>query len=255
MPAFFRLALLFLPLPILGNNCFQDPGQASSGRESLLPREIGSPQARNMRDYRAPCDTMFVRPGDTATFYAGTLFHFTRPEFKNRHIVVQGYLQLLGDPSLPVSMAGSITDTGVVLMAGGEKWGGIKIMPEGQLEARYTLITEADTALDIQSKKVKIGRMYFQNCGIRLNEDRTFSTLEAARDSMVVWDGPYAKSGRTGEKSIWRKPSTYWWAGGVVGVLGLGGTAIWFHFKNGDDNQPNGEENPAYPGFPQGGGR
>ncbi len=256
MPIIFWLTLFLLSLPILANNCIQDPGQAPAGQESILPRNVGSPKARNMRPYEALCDTMFVRKGDTSTVYAGTLFHFSRPEFRNRHVIVHGYLQLLGDPGLPVSMAGSITDTGVVIMAGGEKWGGIRVMPEGQFEARYALITAADTALDIQSKKTRIGRMLFQDCNLRINEDRTFNSLEAPKDSMVVWNGPDAKRSMPNEKSRWNKPSTYLWAGGAIGVAGLGGTLLWIASRDkGTNVTPPGEIFPNDPNSPQGGGR
>ncbi len=216
--------MFFLLFPQLdfGNECFQDPSLALISHESYLPRYIGSTKADAMRPFPALCDTMFVRKGDSSTIYAGTLFHFSNPSFRNRLIIVEGYLQLKGRPNLSVSLAGSINDTGLVLMAGGERWGGIKVLPEGRLDAQHVLLTGAETALDLRTHNVRVFEVRQKNCKIWIDSTRVIHALDFG--SALPNFGTFnSDPGSTQAKSNWLNPTTYWWTGGVVGVATVSG--------------------------------
>jgi hypothetical protein len=222
----FWLSLLLLPLGALANECIQDTSLSPLGLESNLPRYVGSLKADAMRPYPALCDTMYVRIGDTSTIYGGTLYHFSNPRFRNRELLVQGHLQLAGSPALSVSLAGSMNDTGLVLMAGSERWGGIKVMPGGSLDASHVLLTRADTVLDLQSQNVSLYKVRQKNCKIWIDTGRVLRALDAGSDLPNVGI-PSTESGPSQAKSFWQRPATYWWAGGVVGVAAVSGVVTY----------------------------
>lgn len=215
----FKTALFILPVMAYANQCRDERKAVPPDLNSLLPREIGSEKAEGIQPYQALCDTLYVPSGDTTLIHAGTLFHFSRPEFGNRIIMVQGCLRILGKTDLPVSLAGDLFTARSVSEAGSGKWGGIRVESSGSLEIRNALFTGADTALDLRSLSVRLTQVQFEGCKIWLDPERFFHVLDPEETlSEKVWAGRGA--GREA-KSNWKKPGAYWWVGELAGATAL----------------------------------
>lgn len=219
-----------------------------SAETCLLPRHIGTPNGASVREYQASCDTVRVAAGDTCAVHEGTLFHFSDPRYKNRIIEVYGTL-LVGNPGktgAPIFIAGSTTDTGLVLLPGGERFGGIRVRQGGALRMHGAALVNADTALELDSRRVWIEGLKFTGCRLVLDTGRIVHALRNPDQKSFPWDPTLMPPKTPAKRNL--KP---YWVGGGLAALGAVGFAAYLFWDDGRDSPSPGDEFDAPPSLPE----
>lgn len=242
-------------LSVPANTCLTDAAEAGGRITPYLPKTMGEPGATKAKSpFQMPCDTMFVKPGDTTTVYHGSMLHFPPNKFENRIIHVQGVLKLMGDTALPVFLSGSIEMKNQISpLPGPEKWGGIRLDSGGALLVRSVDFSHADTAFDLRSPRYAFQNAFFKRCGRYVLPDGTEKVLDEGEnlnvpDSMGIFDS------KQRETFSW-KPWVGWGAIALVGGAAIT-TAVLLWPDDSHGNSPTNPSGsaikplPAFPGKP-----